>query len=243
MRVYGADAALETRPTTLAMRRLRSLAEPKRQQACSPGLMMARASIGRAVVESLSGTRSSLNCSSSSHAASVDRARCSRPPPAQSGWPAAGQSARWSGRLGGLRVAGQRADELIARADVELREHLAQVVLDRARADEEPRADLRVRESVACQLGDLRLLRASARRACLGVRARDGLAGGEQLAAGALRERRGTHGGEHLVGGAQLLAGIDAALLAAQPLAVERGARGPDRTREPAATEPLDRLR
>src|SRR6185436_17518690 len=62
-------------------------------------------------------------------------------------------------RLGGLRIARQRADELIARGNVEFREHLVQVVLDRARADEQPRADLRVGQPFACQLGDLALLR------------------------------------------------------------------------------------
>src|SRR3954471_23245435 len=49
--------------------------------------------------------------------------------------------------------------ELPARADVELAEHLAQVVLDRPRTDEQLRTDLRVRVPLGGQPGDLRLLR------------------------------------------------------------------------------------
>ena len=57
------------------------------------------------------------------------------------------------------------------------------------------------------------------------------LAGGQQLAAGALGERLRAHRGEHLVGRAQLLARVDAAVLAAQPLAVEQVGAGEVRTR------------
>jgi hypothetical protein len=46
----------------------------------------------------------------------------------------------------------------------------------------------------------------------------DGLAGGQQSAAGALGERLDAHRRQHVVGGAQLLARIHAATLAAQPL-------------------------
>src|SRR6187200_3289083 len=53
---------------------------------------------------------------------------------------------------------GQRAAQLLARADLELGEDLAQVVLDGARADEQLRADLRIRLPVAGHAGDLRLL-------------------------------------------------------------------------------------
>src|SRR2546428_4498334 len=62
------------------------------------------------------------------------------------------------GRPDGGRPAGQDAVELVARADVELGEDLAQVVLDRARTDEQPGADLRVGESVAGEPRDLPLL-------------------------------------------------------------------------------------
>src|SRR5690349_10865887 len=54
---------------------------------------------------------------------------------------------------------GERAAQLLARADLELGEHLAQVVLDGARADEQPGSDLRVRLPVTGHAGDLRLLR------------------------------------------------------------------------------------
>ena len=49
----------------------------------------------------------------------------------------------------------QRGLQFVARADAELGEHLAQVPLDGARAEEQPRADLRVRQAVAGQPGDL----------------------------------------------------------------------------------------
>jgi hypothetical protein len=43
----------------------------------------------------------------------------------------------------------------MAGADVELGEYLAQVPLDGARAEEEPRADLWVRQSIASEPRDL----------------------------------------------------------------------------------------
>src|SRR3954454_20142408 len=55
-------------------------------------------------------------------------------------------SRRPAGPSGGFWVGGERVVELVARVDLELREHLVQVVLDRARADEQARADLGVRE-------------------------------------------------------------------------------------------------
>src|SRR2546430_14707757 len=62
------------------------------------------------------------------------------------------------GRPDGGRPAGQNAVELVARADVELGEDFAQVVLDRAWTDEQPGADLGVREAVAGEPRDLPLL-------------------------------------------------------------------------------------
>src|SRR5947208_12771905 len=89
----------------------------------------------------------------------------------------------WPARLGpdGGRVAGQDAVELVARADVELGEDLAQVVLDRARTDEQPGADLGVRESVAGEPGDLGLLGGQLVPGLDGALA-DSLAGGQELA-------------------------------------------------------------
>src|SRR5450631_54764 len=54
---------------------------------------------------------------------------------------------------------GQRPAELPARADAELGEYLAQVPLDGARAEEQLGADLRIRQPVTGEPGDLRLLR------------------------------------------------------------------------------------
>src|SRR5260221_13870492 len=115
----------------------------------------------------------------------------------------------------GVRVAGQDAVELAAGADAELGEDLAQVVLDRARADEQPGADLRVGQPLPGQPRDLSLLGGQRMTGLAGWRAgglrgalADGLAGGPQLAAGALGERPGSHRLEHLAGGAQRLARI-----------------------------------
>ena len=62
-----------------------------------------------------------------------------------------------------------------------------------------------------------------------------GLAGGQQLAPGALGERLHADRVEHVVGGAQLLARVDASALAAQPLAVEQVRAGELRTQPGAA--------
>ena len=67
------------------------------------------------------------------------------------------------------------------------------------------------------------------------------LAGGAQLARGSFREPVGSHGGEHLVREAQLLPGVDAPVLAAQPLAVEQiGA--PEFHADAGAAKAVDRL-
>src|SRR5687768_7638949 len=59
---------------------------------------------------------------------------------------------------GGARFSRECSVELVAGADVELREDFVEVVLDGARADEHPRADLRIREPVAREPRDLGLL-------------------------------------------------------------------------------------
>jgi hypothetical protein len=76
-----------------------------------------------------------------------------------------------------------------------------------------------------------------------------GLAGGEQLASGALGERLGAHRGEHLVGGVQVGSCIDAAAHAPQPFAVEQVAAGelhphtcPAEALDGVAVEPIGRL-
>src|SRR5690242_19164117 len=114
-------------------------------------------------------------------------------------------------RGGGIQVAWRNAAELAARADVELGEDLAQVVLDRARAEKQPGADLRVREALAGQPGDLGLLRGQVECGGYDASAGRGLAGGLQLAPGPGRERRHPHRIQHAVGRAQLLARVNAA--------------------------------
>ena len=81
-------------------------------------------------------------------------------------------------------VLGQRRSELPARGDAEFGEHVAQVPLDGARADEQLRADLRVRQALACEPGDLLLLRREL-LACPGATLVRFLACRQQLAAAA----------------------------------------------------------
>ena len=76
-----------------------------------------------------------------------------------------------------------------------LREHLAQVPLDGARADEQLGADLGVRAGRrAASRAICASWAVSSSRGLDGALA-DGLAGGQQLAAGALGERLGAHRG------------------------------------------------
>ena len=138
--------------------------------------------------------------------------------------------------------------ELAARADVELGKDLTEVVLDRTRADEQPGADLRVRQPIPGQPGHLRLLngqrfagRTGWRAGGLGGALAGGLAGGQQLAAGPLGERLHPHRVQHLIGGTQLLARLAAAPLAAQPLTIEQMRTGQLRA-EPGPAKVADRL-
>src|SRR5260370_19380459 len=127
--------------------------------------------------------------------------------------------------LGGLPrpfapAAGQGAVELAAGAYVELGEDLVQVVLDGAGAHEQLGGDLGVGQAVAGQPGDLGLPGGELGGGIGGALA-DALAGGQQLAFAAPGEPLGAHRGPRLVRGAQLLAGVRAAVLAAQPLPVQ----------------------
>jgi DNA-binding CsgD family transcriptional regulator len=136
--------------------------------------------------------------------------------------------------------AGPRPAELPAGADAELGEYLAQVPLDRARAEEQLAADLRIRKPLTGQPGDLRLLRGEL-AGRLDRPLPHGLAGGEQLAPGALGEPRDPHRGQHFVGSAELLPRVHPAVLTAQPFSVEQVCAGqfyPDA----GAAEPLDGL-
>src|SRR4051812_30685648 len=103
-----------------------------------------------------------------------------RAPPGRAPW--------WlDGRCLLLR-AGQRVVKAHARGDAELGEHLAEVPFDRTRAEEQPGADLRVGEAVACQTGDLVLLRREVVARLDGALAHL-LPRCQELAAGALGER------------------------------------------------------
>ena len=75
--------------------------------------------------------------------------------------------------IGKLR---EGVSEFFAGADVEFREHFAQVVLDGARANEQLGADLRVRLPVCGKSSDLRLLGGEDLACLLGSSAR-GFAG------------------------------------------------------------------
>src|SRR5450631_209501 len=135
---------------------------------------------------------------------------------------------------------GQRPAELPARADAELGEYLAQVPLDGARTEEQLGADLRIRQPVTGEPGDLRLLRGELARR-LGPPLAHVLPGGQQLAAGAPGEPPDPHHGQHLVGLAERLACVYASARAAQPLAVEQMSPGQLRA-ELGTAEPVDRL-
>ncbi len=115
-----------------------------------------------------------------------------------------------------------------------------QVPLDRPRTDVERGADLRVREPVRDEPGDVRLLG----RQLLGRLDRPlahRLPGGQQLPAGAIGERVGAHRRQRLVGGPQLRPGVGASTFPPQPFAVEQ-LRAGELDADPGATEPLDRL-
>src|ERR671934_1560608 len=131
--------------------------------------------------------------------------------------PRIGQDASLCGQsLGGAQLAGRNAAELIARADVELQEDLAQVVLHRAGADEELRADLGVGETVSGESSDVCLLGCEHAAGVVGALPR-GLTRGEELVTGPFGKPLAPDGSEHFVGGSELLARVDAAVLAAPP--------------------------
>ena len=127
--------------------------------------------------------------------------------------------------MAGAGVAGQCPVELGARADAELGEHLLQVVLDSAATDEQPRADLGVRQALTGQPRNLRLLGS---QLCTGLdrTLAGGFARGLQLTLGPLGKRLHAHRVEHVVGSAQLHARVAAAPFAAQPLPVKKMGSG-----------------
>src|SRR5262249_29716368 len=140
----------------------------------------------------------------------------------------------------GLSRGWQGPVKLSSGVDAELREHFAQVPLDCAPADEQLSSYLRVGVPVPGEPGDLRLL-GSELVGRIDYELERGIAGGEQFTPGPLRESLDAHRGQHVVGGPQLVAGVRAAALAAQPLAVEQVCAGQFRA-DSGAAEPLDRL-
>src|SRR5580700_5468015 len=106
--------------------------------------------------------------------------------------PASGARVMTPPYLASHLVAPQRLVELAAGADVELGEHLAQVPLHGAGPDEQLRADLGVGPPVACQPGDLSLLRGQLGAGVL-VPLAHLLAGGQELAPGAFGEGPDIH--------------------------------------------------
>src|ERR1700731_3175290 len=116
-------------------------------------------------------------------------------------------------------MSAQRLVELATGADVELGEHLAQVPLHGAGPDEQLRADLGVGPPLARQPGDLLLLRGQLRARIL-VPLAYPLPGGLELTPGAFGEGPTPHRGRRVEREPQLPAGVDPAVLPAEPFAV-----------------------
>jgi pimeloyl-ACP methyl ester carboxylesterase len=115
--------------------------------------------------------------------------------------------------------------KLAAGSDLQLLEHLRQVVLDGSGADEQAGADLGIGEPLNGQPGDARLLRRELPGYFRCTLAHC-LSGGQQLPAGAFGETRHPHCAQQFVRGPELLAGICTAVLAAQPFAVQQTGTG-----------------
>src|SRR3954465_10989326 len=167
-------------------------------------------------------------------------ARASRRP----GRAPAGTYGRRSPALGGGRrrrplVLRCRA-ELFARVDPELREHPAQVPLDRARADEHLCADLGIRPAPGGEACDLRLLRGEPVTR-VGRALAHRLAGRHPLPSRAVSEPRHAELPPHLVREPEMLTSSGAPALASQPLAVDQVGAGERRT-YPRAAQTRDRL-
>src|SRR5258707_11020997 len=94
---------------------------------------------------------------------------------------------RWLARCARAYGVGQLVSQLHAGGDAELREYLVQVPLDRARAQEELRADVLIGPPARGEPRDLLLLRREL-AACLVIPFAHLLAGGEQFATGAFGE-------------------------------------------------------
>src|SRR6476661_3137041 len=114
--------------------------------------------------------------------------------------PKAGNEPAGLSHLSDRGTVGQRPLELIARGDTELGEHLAQVIGDGVLADEQPRPDLDVRETIAREPGDL--------SPALDASLAHMLARRQELALGANGKPLEPHRVEHLERGAEVFAGV-----------------------------------
>jgi hypothetical protein len=131
-----------------------------------------------------------------------------------------GRSAHAAGGEGWRLAVEREVCELRARRDAQLREHVAQVVVDRPRREEELRRHLLVRSPFGDEPRDLDLL---GRELVEGARVPlpRGLAGRAELRRGPLGPRGGVHALERINGRAKVDSGIRAAAFAAEMLAVE----------------------
>src|SRR4051812_2676473 len=125
-----------------------------------------------------------------------------------------------AGRIGEVASLGE-LDQLCPRGDVELPEDVAQVVVDRPRAEEELCGDLSIRGALAHEAGDLELLRRElVDRAGIAFPCR--LPARAELAASPLFPRSGPQALERLERRAQVGAPSQGARGARERLAVEK---------------------
>src|SRR5690606_19608870 len=126
-----------------------------------------------------------------------------------------------------LRPASGKPDvpDLPAGTDFQLVENAAQVGLDRARTQEQLGTDLAVGRPRGNQAGDMQFLGGECVGGLDGAFARF-LTGGAQLVGGTFGVGLRSHVREHAMRGPELLAGILATALAAQPFAVDEMGAG-----------------
>ncbi len=119
----------------------------------------------------------------------------------------------------------QPACQLPTGFDPELAEHVAQVPLDGATAEEQPRPDLGVREAITGKLGDLPLLRRQI-VARLGGPLADSLPRRQQLVPSAFGEAFNSYRGELVVRDAELGPRVYPAVHSSKSLAVKQSRAG-----------------
>src|SRR5690349_1860447 len=132
-----------------------------------------------------------------------------------------GSSLASSQRGAATRFRSKAAGELRPRRHVELAEHLAEVIVDGARADEQLRGDFAVRRSGRGEVRYPRFLRREVDGGLRGAGA-GALAGRAQFGGGLLGEPVRAHRGKHVMRGTQLVPRVPPPLGPAEPLAVEQ---------------------